>query len=255
MQDNKALTDAINHWVGGWASARNIDEAGTAIGKAARDVGNFIGRNIRSLFGGGSKSSGPPPNMSSYVSFNNASFAGAQMGMGNLNSSLTHDVYRITPTYSWDLNSTDWEKVTGKTSEIGTSTALLTSGLEIGGMASPFMKGFGTYAGNIGTLAQASGNTLKVLKDEKDGGISPQRYGYRMVGTGVSWGLTYAIGQWGVGGAYAGPYGVLAVVIFGAGFQGLEYSYDIIAPQIQSSYNGFVNNLYNASYNAQFSGR
>jgi len=67
MQDNKALADAINHWVGGWASARNIDEAGIAVGKAFRDVGDFIGRNFKSIFGGGSKSSGPPPNMSSYV--------------------------------------------------------------------------------------------------------------------------------------------------------------------------------------------
>ena len=59
----------------------------------------------------------------------------------------------------------------------------------------------------------------------------------------------------GVGGAYAGPYGVLAGIVIGSGFQGLEYSYNIIAPQVQSSYNSFVNNLYSASYNAQFSGR
>lgn len=32
MQDNKALADGIKNWVGGWASARNIDEAGTAVG-------------------------------------------------------------------------------------------------------------------------------------------------------------------------------------------------------------------------------
>ena len=43
------------------------------------------------------------------MNLNNASFIGGQMGMNN--SSLTHDVYRITPTYSVDLNSTDWEKV------------------------------------------------------------------------------------------------------------------------------------------------
>jgi len=71
MQDNKALANGIQGWVDGWASARNFDEAGTAVGKAARDAGNFIGRNIRSLFGGKSSSSGPPPNRSSYANVNN----------------------------------------------------------------------------------------------------------------------------------------------------------------------------------------
>ena len=70
MQYNKPLADGLHRWVGGWASARNIDEAGTAVGKAARDAVNFIGRNIRSLFGGGHRSSGPPPNMSSYANLN-----------------------------------------------------------------------------------------------------------------------------------------------------------------------------------------
>ena len=70
MQYNEPLADGLHRWVGGWASARNIDEAGTAVGKAARDAVNFIGRNIRSLFGGGHRSSGPPPNMSSYANLN-----------------------------------------------------------------------------------------------------------------------------------------------------------------------------------------
>ncbi|MBS7256137.1 hypothetical protein [Flavobacterium branchiicola] len=76
MQYHPDLADKIKHWVGGWASARNIDEAGTAVGKAARDAVNFIGRNIGSLFGG-NKSSGPPPNRSGYVSVVNSNILGS----------------------------------------------------------------------------------------------------------------------------------------------------------------------------------
>lgn len=86
IQDHKPLADGINHWVGGWASARNIDEAGTALGKAVRDGINFIGRNIGSLFGGGNKSSGPPPNRSSYLNLNTTSLIGAPVNPGNLDS-------------------------------------------------------------------------------------------------------------------------------------------------------------------------
>lgn len=86
MQDNKPLADAINHWVGGWASARNIDEAGTAVGKAFRDAGDFIGRNIKSIFGGSKGSSGPPPNMSSYANLNNMNLIGRPMSTDNRNT-------------------------------------------------------------------------------------------------------------------------------------------------------------------------
>jgi len=50
---------------------RNAGEVGRFLGRnigsAAKSVGNFISRNISSIFG----NSGPPPNMSSYVEFNN----------------------------------------------------------------------------------------------------------------------------------------------------------------------------------------
>ncbi|WP_245176824.1 RHS repeat-associated core domain-containing protein [Flavobacterium aquidurense] len=196
----------------------------------------------------GSDNPRPQPNMSSYINLNSTNFTGAQMA--NTNFNLIYDIKQ-----NQTIIGDNLEKIPGKTNEVGTSVAILTSGLEIGGMASPYMKGFGSYAGNIATFAQAVDNTVKVRKDEKEGGISRQRYSYKMIGTATSWGVTYAIGQWGIGGAYAGPYGVFAGVFIGAGFQGIEYAYDIVAPQIQSSYNGFVNNLYRASYNAQFSGR
>ena len=113
----------------------------------------------------------------------------------------------------------------------------------------------GKYAGNVGVAAQIVDNSLKVYKGEANGGISRQLYSYRLIGTGTSWAVGTAITEWGIGGSLAGPYGVLAAVVIGGGFQGLEYSYNLIVPQIQSSYNSFVNNLYSASYNAQFSGR
>ncbi|CAI2765848.1 hypothetical protein [Flavobacterium collinsii] len=40
----------------------------------------------------------------------------------------------------------------------------------------------------------------------------------------ASWGVGTAISSWGVGGSFAGPYGVLAGIVVGAGFQGMEYS-------------------------------
>ena len=129
MQYNKPLADGLHRWVGGWSSARNIDEAGTAVGKAARDAVNFIGRNIRSLFGGGHRSSGPSPNMSSYANLNTTGFTG-QMGINNFNSNLTHNVYRITPAYSLDLREGDWEKVAGKTNEITTSITIITASVD-----------------------------------------------------------------------------------------------------------------------------
>jgi len=208
--------------------------------------------SLNNIFGR-HKNSGPPPNRSSYVNLNNASFTGGQMGMNN--SSLTHDVYRITPTYSVDLNSIDWEKVAGKSSEIGTSSSIIIAGLEASGKAAPYMLKVGKYAGNVGVAAQIVDNSLKVYKGEANGGISRQLYSYRLIGTGTSWAVGTAITEWGIGGSLAGPYGVLAAVVIGGGFQGLEYSYNLIVPQIQSSYNSFVNNLYSASYNAQFSGR
>ena len=72
MKDQKDLADAIKHWVGGWASARNFDEAGTAVGKAARDAVNFIGRNVGSFLGGifGSNSNAPVTQVMSNASMN-----------------------------------------------------------------------------------------------------------------------------------------------------------------------------------------
>ena len=192
--------------------------------------------------------------MSSYANLNTTGFTG-QMGINNFNSSLAHNIYRVTPTYNWEVKEMDWQKVAGKTNEVATSTAVIIAGLEVGGKATPYMLKAGKYSGNLGTFAQIADNSIKVYKGEKNGGISKERYGYRMFGTGASWGVATVITEWGVGGASAGPYGVLAGILIGGTFQGLEYSYDIIAPQIQSSYNGFVNNLYSASYNAQFSGR
>ena len=193
--------------------------------------------------------------MSSYANLNTTSFTGTQMGMNNYNSSLVHNKYWVTSTYGWEIRGTEWEKVAGKTNEIATSATIITAGLEATAKAAPYMKEINFYAGNLATVAQVADNSFKVYKGEKNGGISPQRYSYRMMGTGASWSVGTAISSWGIGGAYAGPYGVLAGIIIGGTFQGLEYSYDIIAPQIQSSCNSFVNNLYSASYNAQFSGR
>ncbi|MCM0665643.1 hypothetical protein [Flavobacterium tyrosinilyticum] len=69
-----------------------------------------------------------------------------------------------------------------------------------------------------------------------------------MTGTTASWGVAYVIGQWGIGGSLAGPYGVLAGVVIGAGFQGIEYSYDIVAPQVKGSYNHFFNALNSGNF-------
>ncbi|MFZ0596053.1 MAG: RHS repeat-associated core domain-containing protein, partial [Flavobacterium sp.] len=88
MQDNPLLADALKGWVDGWASARNFDKAGTAVGKATKDAVNFIGRNIRSLFGG-SKNSGPPPNRSSYVNINSGNYSNGLNGMNNFSSQTT----------------------------------------------------------------------------------------------------------------------------------------------------------------------
>jgi RHS repeat-associated protein len=72
IKDHKDLADAIKHWVGGWASARNFDEAGTAVGKAARDAVNFIGRNVGSFLGGifGSNRSAPVTQVMSNANMN-----------------------------------------------------------------------------------------------------------------------------------------------------------------------------------------
>ncbi len=194
------------------------------------------------------KNQGPPPNMSSYANVNGGSFTGGQMEMNNF--SFTHDI-RNNPSVNWDI----YEKAAGKTNEIATSTAIITAGLEATGKAAPYMIQTGKYAGNIGTFAQVVDNSVKVYKGEEKGGISLQRYSYRMLGTGISWGAGTAVSSWGAGGSLGGPLGVFVSVLLGVGFQGIEYTYDIIAPQVQSSYNGFVNNLYSASYNAQFNGR
>ncbi|MTH16408.1 FG-GAP-like repeat-containing protein [Flavobacterium sp. LC2016-01] len=80
MNYNKPLADAIKDWVGGWASARNFDEAGTAVGKAVRDGVNFAVRNIKSFFGGNKNSSPPPPspNNSSYIYINSNNYSAAE---------------------------------------------------------------------------------------------------------------------------------------------------------------------------------
>jgi RHS repeat-associated protein len=90
MKDQKDLADAIKHWVGGFASARNFDEAGTAVGKAARDATNFVVGNVRSffkgLFDGGDRSSGPLPNMGTNVNMNPYTPSGSN-SFGQINSS------------------------------------------------------------------------------------------------------------------------------------------------------------------------
>ncbi|MCM0665641.1 FG-GAP-like repeat-containing protein [Flavobacterium tyrosinilyticum] len=199
--------------------------------------------SLNNIFGR-HKQHGPPPNMSSYVSLNNASLTGAYPGTNYSNTK-----YNITSDYSTYLRPVDFEKVAVKTNEVATSTAIITAGLEATGKAAPYMLKVGKYGGNLGTLAQITDNSLKLHKGEANGGISAELYSYRMIGTGTSWAVGTAVSE------FSGPYGVLAAIIIGGGFQAIEYSYDIIAPQISSSYNGFIRNLYAASYNAQFSGR
>ncbi|MEN9907656.1 MAG: hypothetical protein RLZZ540_797 [Bacteroidota bacterium] len=66
-------------------SARTIDKAGTAVGKAARDASNFVTGNIRSFFKsifGGKKSSGPPPNMGTNVNMNSYTSGGGSNSFG-----------------------------------------------------------------------------------------------------------------------------------------------------------------------------
>ncbi|OXA91694.1 hypothetical protein B0A66_11175 [Flavobacterium hercynium] len=145
-------------------------------------------------------------------------------------------------------SNNSYEKIAGKTNEVATSTAIFSAGLEASGRAAPYMKGIGKITGNIAPFAQASYNTIKVIKGEANGGISPQLYSYRMIGTGASWGAGTAITTWGAGGAYAGPYGVLAGIVIGAGFEGIEYSYSIIAPQIQESFNHFFNAINSGNF-------
>lgn len=198
--------------------------------------------SFNSLFGR-HKNSGPPPNLSSYISLNNAGFTGAYPGTNYSNAK-----YNITNDYSIYLKPVDFEKAAVKTNEVATSTAIITSGLEAAGRAAPYMSGIGRYAGNISTGAQFIDHTIKVNKDEKDGGISREKYVYRMTGTAASWGVGTAISSWGVGGSLAGPYGVLAGIIVGAGFQGMEYSYDVVAPQIQGSFNHFFNALNSGNF-------
>ncbi len=78
---NGALYDWLENekggdgWLGKNFSARNIDEAGTAVGKAFRDAGNWIGRGLGSIFGGGGASA---PRLNS--SANNASVSASQGG-------------------------------------------------------------------------------------------------------------------------------------------------------------------------------
>jgi hypothetical protein len=200
----------------------------------------------------GASAIGPGFDIPSFVNNNKYSFSNDQNSTykNNFNSSLTHDIYRVTPNTSWDLKSTDWEKVAGKTNEIATSITIITAGLEAAGKATPLIKSIGGNAAYFGTFVQVADNGLKFYKGEANGGISSQLFGYRMTGIASSWAGGYI-----VAGSYGGPYGVLASVIIGGGFQGLEYSYNVVAPQIQASYDSFINNLYSASYNAQFSGR
>ncbi|WP_081603521.1 RHS repeat-associated core domain-containing protein [Flavobacterium sp. WG21] len=198
--------------------------------------------SLKNIFGG-SKKSGPPPNMSSYVSLNNASLTGAYPGTNYSNTK-----YNITSDYSIYLKPVDFEKVAVKTNEVATSAWIITSGLEAAGKAAPYMSGIGRYAGNISTGAQIIDHTIKVNKNEKKGGISIGKYVYRMTGTAASWGVGTAVSSWGVGGSFAGPYGVLAGIVVGAGFQGMEYSYDVVAPQIQGSFNHFFNALNSGNF-------
>jgi len=238
------LTDSQQTWIGNGIKtiADNWDNWGIKDwAKKNLNIKNWD-KSISKWFGGG-RSSGPPPNMSSYVSLNNASLTGVYPGTNYSNTK-----YNITSDYSIYLRPIDFEKVTVKTNEIATSTAIITAGLEAAGRAAPYMNGIGKYAGNVSTIAQVVDHSYKFSKDEKDGGISGGRYSYRMTGTFASWGVGTAISSWGVGGSFAGPYGVLGGIVVGAGFQAIEYSYDIIAPQIQRSYNHFFNALNSGSF-------
>ncbi|MCV9930947.1 FG-GAP-like repeat-containing protein [Flavobacterium sp. LS1R47] len=143
------------------------------------------------------------------------------------------------PMSNWELS----DKAFGKTNEIGTSFAILVGALQAAKTAAPYMTTIGTKVGNIATLSQVANNSVKYYRGEENGGISLQLYSYRMIGTGVSWGVGSTISAWGIGGSYAGPYGVLAAVGLGVIFQGVEDGYNTIAPQIQESFNHTFNAL------------
>lgn len=97
---DKDFADDIKRWVGGFASARNFDEAGTAVGKAFRDAANWIGRGLGSIFGGGGASA-PVLNVISNASQQASVFGANYIGTiatNNLTFGLVQTPYAFTGT-------------------------------------------------------------------------------------------------------------------------------------------------------------
>jgi RHS repeat-associated protein len=86
----------FQRWLGRNFSARNIDKAGTAVGKAARDAFDFVAGNVHSFFKGifgGKKSSGPPPNMGTNANMNPYTFGGSYSFSSNIIKSTKTATY------------------------------------------------------------------------------------------------------------------------------------------------------------------
>lgn len=219
----------VQEWLSRNLSARNIDEAGTAIGKAARDATNFVVGNVRRFFKGlfgGNKNSGPPPNMGTNV---NMSFYTA--GGGNNSFSRVNGI---------NNPQSSLEKLTNLKND-----AIVTEGfttvIETTGQAGKYVKELGKFAGITGSLAEVSKNTLE-LQQRK---ISPRRFGFRTTGTATS-AFTGAI----IGGEFGAWPGFLAGLSIGGMFDTVEVFYNTVGMQIRDSFNQFVNTTNSAVINA-----
>ncbi|OYX25844.1 MAG: hypothetical protein B7Z06_06640, partial [Flavobacteriales bacterium 32-35-8] len=219
----------VKEWLSRNFSARNIDEAGTAVGKAARDATNFVVGNVRRFFKGlfgGNKNSGPPPNMGTNVNMNSYTSGGGNNSFSRVNG----------------INNpqSSLEKLTNLKND-----AIVTEGfttvIETTGQAGKYVKGLGKFAGITGSLAEVSKNTLE-LQQRK---ISPRRFGFRTTGTATS-AFTGAI----IGGEFGAWPGFLAGLSIGGMFDTVEVFYNTAGMQIRDSFNQFVNTTNSAVINA-----
>jgi len=119
---------SVQEWLSRNLSARNFDEAGTAIGKAARDATNFVVGNVRRFFKGlfgGNKNSGPPPNMATNVninSFNNIStfqYINPNFPDGRNEFGLNHREWTNSPWYVKIFSSDPTSKIIASSGGLG----------------------------------------------------------------------------------------------------------------------------------------
>jgi RHS repeat-associated protein len=180
-------------------------------------------------------------------------------GYGGINNGLLSQYYKSGPfgniyayTYTYGIINSDIDgsygdsgsEITRERVEISNQTGDVLSNInstatmvEAIGTALEMTKKAGPYIKGMASMAGYTGDALGLymaLRDYRNGTISGPRAGYRA--TGVATGAV-------LGGAIGGPEGAAFGLVSGLMFDASEYAYDIIAPQVQGSMNGFYNSL------------